>query len=154
MIWSKYSNQCRNCNSSRRRHRSKGFCTKCYPYVHKIELSKKWDITNRKTLKGYPSSWILQRPDLFAKEKIRIPRQWQSHLDWLRYREVKLKGPILGIDVEHGLQRIADMCGVRKKSIFFGSAGWIDDLFDPKQKKQLFEWIDKIEQNVPWNGIN
>jgi len=105
-------------------------------------------------LKGCPRGLVLQRYEDFPKVKLEIAQQWQSRLDWLRYREDKLKGHILGIDIEHGLQRIARMSGVKDKSIFFGSAGWIDEIFDLEQKRQLFEWIDRIEQGVPWDGIN
>lgn len=127
---------------------------KCYPYVHKLKLAAKWDVNDPKTLKGFPGGGILLHPDYFKRAKVGIPRQWQARLDWLRYREEKLKGPILGIDVEHGLRRIAAMCRVRDRTIFFGLAGWIDELFDLKQKRQLFKWIDDIEQGVPWSGID
>ncbi len=154
MKWSKYSNKCKNCFTTHRKHQAKGYCSKCYPYIRRIELSKKWRIDQPSTLKGYPSSWIFRKIDVFNKVKIGIPKQWQSRLDWLRCRDEQLNRNIEGIDIEFGLRRIARMCGVRDKSMFHGSAGYIDYSFDLKQKKLIFEWIDRLEQGIPWQGIN
>jgi hypothetical protein len=145
---------CKNCNSSRRRVFARGYCSKCYHYVHLVELARKWDLSNPSTLKRYPGGLFLRKSKDFAKVKLRVPKQWQERLDWLRDRERYISGKIDGIDIEYALQRIANLAGSREPGLFHGIAGHLDDVFDREQRRELFKLMDKIELSIPWRGVN
>ncbi|MFH0989612.1 MAG: hypothetical protein V1799_06300 [bacterium] len=145
---------CKNCNSKNRRIQANGYCSKCYRYVRLIELSKKWDINQPSTLKGYPNSSFLRNPRFFHKIKERVPRQWQNRLDWLRTRGIILENNIEGINLEYAFTRIADLVGVSNKNLFFGLASYFNSRFPPDDRKEIYRLLDKIEQSVPLKGIN
>ena len=145
---------CHNCNSSRNNHGARDYCVKCYPIILRLEKAKRWNYSDKTTLKNFPelSGQIDQKK--FNKIKNGFIKQLETRLSWFRTRENKLKGDIGGIDLEDGFNRIAKYCGVRDNSLFHSSANTFDHNFSIEQKKIIFEFIDEIEQNRKWKGID
>jgi hypothetical protein len=146
--------KCINCESTRNVHKSRGYCKRCYPIQLRVEKAEQWDFNNPITLKTFPKGFSNIDEGTFMKIKKGVIIQLKERLDWFRIREQRLKGDIFGIDIEYGLNRIANYCGVRDKSLFHSSANTFDHNFNMKQKKIIFEYIDRIEQNIDWRGID
>lgn len=142
-------NQCKNCNSIYRKHKAKGYCIKCYNYVRKMAIAMKWDINNPITLKTYPRVLMGREPKQFERVKIGCVRQLQERLNWLREKE-ELKGQADGLDLELVFNRIAQKSGVRNKSMFNGYTDVFNNRFEKNQKNLLYEFLNKIEQDIPW----
>ena len=79
--------------------------------------------------------------------------QIERRLFALWAKEEKLKGMVKGIDVEYLLGRLGRACRVRKKDLFQGVAGCIDEHFDDNQRKLFFEMLNRIEENLPSKAI-
>jgi len=146
--------KCHNCQSDKRRIIARGYCSKCYRYILLIDNSKKWDLNDPATLKGYPHTPELRTKQCFCLIKERVPKQWKDHLDWLHYREKQLNENIDGLLLEEAFQRIARLCGARNHFLFSGYANVFGNTFSLAQRKKLFHFFDMIEQSIPWNGIN
>lgn len=149
----KYSS-CQNCKSINSLYKARGYCIKCYPIVLRLEKTEKWKYNNPNTLKSFPKGFSFPDEKRFVKIKKGIIQQLKERLDLFRMREQRLKDDIYGIDIEYGFDRIAKYCGVRETSLFRSSANTFDHNFTMKQKKIIFEFIDRIEQKLNWKGID
>lgn len=115
------------------------------------------------SLKGYPEMALSYRnknykSKLFVEIKDGFKSPIQGRLDFLRHREAELTGQVQvdGITIEYSFERIASKCrGMRDyRRLFHGCAGSIDAHFDVQQKRYLFSLLNRIEENIPWDGIN
>jgi len=156
--WSRKYDKCGNCQSDRFKHVAKGYCRRCYGLIKRLNEVEHWDPANPQSLKGFPSidmPYDSQRfSRVFKKIQSGVASQIRGRLAFLKAREERLNYPIQGIDIEHGLRRIAQCCGTKDRNLFFGIAGYIDLTFDLNQRKILYEWLNRIEENIPWRGIN
>ena len=153
--WSINHEECKNCGTIRYPHIAKGLCKRCYPLQIKLQRLEGWDISEPKSLKGFPHS---VRPFIRTQEyldgfKIDAKKQIKYRLNCLRMREEKLKSIIKGTDVEHMLNKIARMIGPGGDKLHHGVADLIDQNFNRKQKKLIYILLNKIEETVPWKGI-
>lgn len=154
IMWHKKYQHCFNCISIKNPHKAKGYCQKCYPIQLRIEKVEKWDFAVHETLATLPKVFLQLDEKVLLKIKKGVLSQLKNRLDWFKIREQRLKDDIYGIDIEYGLERIASYSGVRKKNLFHSSANTFDHNFSMKQKKIIFEFIDDIEQNINWKGID
>jgi len=161
--WSHEYAKCQNCGSERFPHKGRGYCKRCYPLVKRMEKIDSWDLSNPQSLKGYPVMALTYRNEnykrkLFIELKYGCKAQIKERLDFLRHREAKLTGQVQvdGLTLEMSLARIASKCRKIKdyRRLFFGCAGSIDAHFDAEQKRYLFSLLNRIEENIPWSGIN
>ena len=155
--WSINHEECKNCGTIRYPHIAKGFCKRCYPLQLKLQQLQGWDVSNPKSLKGFPHSRrsFIKKQDYLDGFKIDAKEQIDSRLNYLRMREEKLKGIITGIDVEYKLERIAELALRRryKFGFYHGIVGVIDQNFNRKQKKLIYILLNKIDEALPWKGI-
>ena len=152
-MWSKKYDNCKNCKTTRYRHLSRGYCTRCYPLVYRIEKTTKWNLNDRSSLTYYPRS-IRMDAEKFKHFKLGCINQIEERLESLADREKYLSGIIEGLDIEYQLQRISRRAGARDRNLFHGNANYIDWNFNPKQKKILFSLLNKIEESIQWGGID
>jgi len=154
-MWSSKFSQCQNCNTVKIAHKARGYCKKCYPLVIRLEKVELWNYSDKDSLQLFPkgiSSMVDEK--YFNKMKLVAKKQLKERLDWLQIRERKLNEDIFGIDLEYGFGRLAKYCGVNKNGLFHSSANTFDHNFSMKQKKIIFKFIDDIEQNIKWRGID
>jgi hypothetical protein len=128
-------------------------CGNCYNAHRHLNQIDKWDISDEKSLKGYPPGAMYRNPRKLALLQSGHRKEWQRHLRLLRLREEMLRGPISGIDLEDQLNRIARVAGA-KKNLFDGVAGPVGMCFGAEQRSRLYELLNRIEEGVPWRGIN
>jgi hypothetical protein len=162
--WSHEHAKCQNCGSERFPHKGKGYCQRCYPLVKKIEKVDCWDLSNPQSLKGFNQSVLTHltyHPDgnykrkLFRKIKDGYKSQTKERLDFFRHREEALTDQVWGLQIEVEFKRIASKCGIKDyRKLFYGSGSVIDAMFDTEQKKYLFTLLNKIQENIRWDGIN
>ena len=121
----------------------------CYRLTLKKERAEQWQFGQAPTLKGYP---FRCDPPLscttFEGFKRKVIRHYQDRLDRLKYRGEKLKGDVDGLDLEYGFDHLACLAGSRTRNLFHGYAGWFEDTFRPKQRRELLSVIDRIERDV------
>jgi hypothetical protein len=118
--------------------------------LHQID---NWDISDEKSLKGYPPGDIYRNSKKLALLQIGHRKEWQRRLSLLKLREERLKGSVSGKDLEDQLSRISRLAGA-KKSLFDGVAGPVGMGFNPEQRSRLYELLNRIEEAAPWRGIN
>jgi hypothetical protein len=151
--WSRNYPHCQNCRSVRFKHKAKGYCGRCHRLVKKLERVDQWDPNDRRSLTGCPVDPVRVHSAYFERIKNHMRAQIERRLFALWAKEEKLKGMVKGIDVEYLLGRLARACRVRKKALFQGVAGCIDEHFDGNQRKLLFEMLNRIEENLPAQAI-
>jgi hypothetical protein len=151
--WSRNYPCCQNCRSVRFKHRAKGYCTRCHRLVRKLEHVDRWDPKEERSLTGCPVDPARVHPAYFERVKNHMRAQIERRLFALWAKEEKLKGMVKGIDVEYMLGRLARACRVRKKDLFQGVAGCIDEHFDGNQRKLFFEMLNRIEESLPSKAI-
>jgi hypothetical protein len=147
------SSACANCGTTRYPLKARGMCGRCYNAHRHLDQIDEWDISDEKSLKGYPPGAMYRNPRKLALLQSGHRKEWQRHLSLLRLKEERLRGPISGIDLEDQLNRIARLAGA-KKNVFDGVAGPVGMCFDPEQRHRLYELLNQIEEAVPWRGIN
>jgi hypothetical protein len=96
---------CANCRTDRYQHVARGFCTRCYPLVRRLEQLSNWDLSNPESMKGFPPGLLpfLQTQAEVEAFKVDAKEQIQSRLNELRTREEKLNSEINGIDIKYQL---------------------------------------------------
>jgi hypothetical protein len=152
--WSRKFEKCQQCGTKRFKHKARGLCIRCYQLVKKLEQVTHWNLYDAKSLTDYPTDMMFHDPQTFQLVHSDVSNQIKERLEFLLRKERKLEGPVDGIDIERQLGRIAIKCRVKDKSMFHGRAGSIDDDFNTKQIKRLFELLNEIEEGIPWAGID
>lgn len=151
--WSRKFGSCRNCGTLRYPHGGLGYCQRCYPLVKRRVQAEKWDRSAPETLLGYPREGDEALKE-FDSIKCGYVKQLNERLQVLKARERKLAGPVFGINIEYQLRRIAKLAKSRDENLYFGIASSIDDMFQPDQKVFFYGLLNKLEESVPWRGIN
>ena len=128
-------------------------CGRCDNAHRHLDQIDKWDISDEKSLKGYPPGAIYRNSKKLALLQLRHRKEWQRRLSLLKLREERLKGSISGKDIEDQLRRIARLAGAKKR-LFDGVAGPVGMGFGPEQRSRLYELLNRIEESAPWRGIN
>lgn len=157
MKWSREYNKCKNCSTIRFKHKARGYCEKCYPNVKRIEKVKKWKYTNiPESIKlGLPNDSRLWKKETFLKIKNGNIEQLKDRLQEIKNREQKLNQDIIGLDIETQLNRIANQYKrAIEKDIFKNVSSVFNNNFDNKQRKIIFECLNRIEENIRWSGID
>ena len=152
--WAKAYRHCENCKTTRRAHRAHGYCTRCSPLIRQLESTRKWNLNDPKSLKGYFSLTSTWRSDTLESVRASRITNLQAHLDYLKTREAQLAGKIDGLDLESAFNRIAQRCNRRNQSLFQGSSTFFDHNFTPKQKRILFRILNDIEEPYPYTGTS
>jgi hypothetical protein len=148
--WSKKFGKCQQCGTKRFKHKAKGLCTRCYRLLRKLEQVDRWDLSDPKSLKGYPRESCFHDPETLARVRAFEAREIRERLDYLKYAETILERPINGLDLEGMLNNIARQCGVKKQQLFFGTASSINFHFNPEQRRILYRYLNEIQENIPW----
>ena len=151
--WAKSYRHCINCTTTRRAHRAHGYCIRCSPLIRQLEIIKKWDLSDPKSLKGYfrlTSTW---RPDTLESVRASRIAKLQEHLDYLKTREEQLTEKIEGLDLEYAFNRVAQLCDRRNAHLFQGASSFFDQNFSQKQKRILFRLLNDIEETLPYTRI-
>jgi hypothetical protein len=107
-----------------------------------------WQIGHPSTLKGYPFlSGGIDHPK-FDGFKRKVIRHYQTRLDYLNRRGLKLKGDVDGLDLEYAFGQLARLAGSKNRNLFHGLCGWFEMIFGPEQRRALLRIADKIEKEV------
>ena len=154
MAWSRKHPACISCGATRRKHKAKGLCSKCYLYAPKLQVINAWNYSNIDNLKYFPKEFLPVNQTKFDKIKLGLIKQYQNRLNNIKSVESKLQGVVTGIDVEYMLQNIVALSKAKDKNMFHSIAGTIDLNFNSDQKKLIYKLLNEIEENVPWKGIN
>jgi len=152
--WSRKHDRCANCGTTRRRHRAKGYCSLCYALHRQLSQVRAWDFAKPETLVKYPRESMFWRRDVFDQLKAGYIEQIEERLGQLRVREAMLDGPIEGIDLEFQLERIAALAGLRGRAIYNNLANHIHEAFRPGQRLEIYRLLSRIEENLPWIGVD
>lgn len=147
------SSSCASCGTTRYPIKARGMCGRCDNAHRHLDQIDKWDISDEKSLKGYPPGAIYRNSKKLALLQLRHRKEWQRRLSLLKLREERLKGSISGKDIEDQLRRIARLAGAKKR-LFDGVAGPVGMGFGPEQRSRLYELLNRIEESAPWRGIN
>jgi hypothetical protein len=137
--WAHEWNACRNCETTRRPHKARGYCSYCYRLSRKLGKICSWTQKDFPDLAGLSPNFL---DNNIEKIKEACKAQVNIHLERVHAIERKLNGPISGIDIEFKLRRIARKSrvstqGKNPQSLYHGIAGYIEDNFDPHQRKIL-----------------
>ena len=153
--WSRKYDSCVNCKTRRYSHRGRGYCTRCYGLIRKLENVSRWDLADVSTLKDYPRDFAFFNEESFVKIKKGFEKQINDRLDFLKIREEKFEEKLVDpLDIEYQLRHLAQCARVRNKNIFFGIAGYIQTEFLPEQRKVLYHLLNEIEEGISWRGID
>ncbi len=152
--WSRHHSACRNCGTGRHPHRGRGYCTRCYRLIRKIEQAEKWSLSDSATLPNWPWAYLIHDEARFERIRQDYILQIKERLQFLQIREVKLFNPIDGLSIEYELRSIARRAGIRDHGIFHSTASVFDEQFDLDQKNILFRLLNRIQEGIPWNGID
>jgi|HubBroStandDraft_1064217.scaffolds.fasta_scaffold02450_2 hypothetical protein len=147
------SSACASCGTTRYPLKARGMCGRCYNAQRHLDQIERWNLSDEQSLKGYPPGAMYRNPKKLALLQFGHRKEWQRRLSLLRLREKRLRGPIGGKDLEDQLGRIARLAGA-KKNLFDGVAGPVGQCFGPEQRSRLYELLNRIEESVPWRGIN
>jgi len=154
--WSRRYDICVNCRSNRRPHAGRGYCSRCYPLLLRIEQAKRWTLDDRRSLRGFPSGpgWPI---DSWAFTAIQtgVLRQLLDRLDLFRIWEDHRAGRVNDLDVEYQLSRLA--LAARTKTgwnLFHGVCHALRSDFSKKQITILYRLLNDIEEDIPWRGVD
>lgn len=145
MPWSRHSESCRQCTTTRFKHKAKGLCIRCYSLVRQTEVIQHWDLLDRTTLKGYPKNsamWTQKTLEWTRKHRLQSIKSRLSHY---RYREETLRGEVDGHLLACQFDRVAELAG-SKACFSRGGSNRFDWDYTPEQKKKLFSILNEIEE--------
>jgi hypothetical protein len=123
---------CAHCRTVRYPIHAKGYCKDCYGLVRRKKQIEAWDWDDPATLKDYPPAYPRPRevPSKIPEDSPINPRNeflnLKAHelkiindrLRRLRSREIRLSGPIKGMDIELMLRHLAEHAGL-ETGLFF-----------------------------------
>jgi hypothetical protein len=151
--WSRRHESCRNCGTQELNHKARGYCRRCYPLVLRREKVEAWDLDDPDTLVHYPSEREFRSRQWFNRIKTGYLRQLDDRLRRIQVREARRSESVEGLDLEFLLTDIAALCGIRGKSLYHGVSGSFDT-FTPDQRQLLYQLLIRIEESLPWRGID
>ncbi len=153
-MWPKKYKNCLNCGTCRFEYKARGHCVRCYPYILKIEKISRWDLSDSKTLVGYPREYTLRNSKYFVRIKKSFLEQLNERLSEFKYKEKKLQSDVDGGDVVAIFQRISRLARSSNKDFLWHQEDLFDHNFNKKQKKILYKLLNDIEENIRWTGID
>jgi hypothetical protein len=158
--WARGWNACRNCETTRRPHKARGYCSYCYRFIRQLAKIGSWTEKDFPDLAGSSLDFLSNNME---KIKDACKEQINNHMARVRAVEKRLNGPIDGLSIEYQLNRIARSIKISKKrrnsqSLFHGIAGYIDDNFHADQRIILYKLLNKIEEQrrevpIDWNAV-
>lgn len=158
--WAREWNSCRNCETTRRPHKARGYCTHCYRLIEKLAKISSWTPHDLPDLAGLSPRFLDNNIERI-KDACKV--QVTAHLERARAIERKLHGPITGLDIEYQLRRLAATVRVstrqkRSQSLYHGIAGYVEDTFDSTQRQILYRLLNKMEDQkrnvrINWNAV-
>ena len=149
MPWSTKHEQCVSCGTARRPHKGRGLCSRCYALTRKLEQVQQWDTSDPKTLKGCPLPGAHADPKRVARFKASFAKQLREQLDSLRQRELKLAGPIDGLDLELMLERVAALARGPRAGLYNGLATLLQSALDDDQRHLIYELLFRVVDCQP-----
>ena len=153
--WSKNSDHCVNCLTEDRRHAARGYCTKCYRILRRIEVTREWMHDCERPPAGFPFLRVPRDPAAFERVKSGIVRQLEGHLARLATRrQMVADRTVEGISIEFLLRDIAVMAGAKESSVCTSVANIMNDDFTPEQKATIYELLLDIDESIPRRMIN
>jgi hypothetical protein len=145
---------CANCKTERYGICCRGHCYRCYRLIVQKEDVERWDLKVPSTLKRLPRiiGGYSQRSleEELPKIKAERLRELQYRLWLLKTQEAQRNGEVTGLDIEHGLRRVADWCG-GKEDAMAGIASMVTYHFDPEARRVLLGWLFDIEESMRWD---
>ena len=146
---------CVNCGTSSLLIKARGYCTRCYPILLRLEHTQQWDATRRETLRHYPKLSNYP-PHHWANDFPRIKkhtiRELKKRLLHFKSIEEQLSGRINGFDIEQKLRYLAIRAGAGRNSLS-RCAGVLDSHFTWEQRKLLFKLLTEVSESIKWDGI-
>lgn len=152
--WATRNTRCANCLSDRFPHKARGFCDRCYVLIRRIETVEAWRLEIPSSLRGYPRDDVYWNSESFERVKPGHLKQLRARLYLYREWERLRKGRVEPLYVEGQLNCIAMMAGARRRNLFHGMAGSLEDTFSKRQLDYLYRLLNDIEQAIPWRGID
>src|SRR5438105_3358680 len=125
-------NKCKNCGTLRRPIKARGYCTRCYPVVLRLDAIEQWDLRRPESLKYYPESSAFRTERYFAALQKGFTSQLSTHLLGLRMRESHRTNGVDGMAIEMQLRRLARRVGAGR-DVHYHSAGHIASVFPQDQ---------------------
>ena len=160
---------CVNCGTVRYTIKGRGYCSRCYYIVRRIEEARAWDVSKLEKLPHFPKSgYDLVCPSGKKVRNYYFPEYWEKmfpqikqhtieelekRLLHLMLAESELAGPIDGYAIELKLAWLAHKARARDKRVLRGIASAINGHFTPQQRKLLFKWLNEICESIKWEGI-
>jgi hypothetical protein len=158
--WARGWNTCRNCDTTRRPHKARGYCNLCYRLIQKLSKIDSWTPNDFPHLL-WSSPHFLDNNISAIKDACKA--QVNVHLKRVHGVENKLNGSISGLDIEYQLKRISAKIrvpsgGKRTKSLYHGVADYIEGNFNSTQRHILYMLLNKIEDQtrtmrINWNAV-
>lgn len=146
---------CVNCNSPDRPIKTRGYCTRCYPIVLRLEHTQQWDATRPITLRHYPKGFgysIGSWKNNFPRIKEYTIRELKKRLFHFKQLEEQLSGRIDGFDVEQKLRCLGVQAGAKRNSLS-RCTEIFDMSFTLKQRKVLFKLLTEMTESIKWDGV-
>jgi hypothetical protein len=147
---------CVNCGTTRYLIKARGYCTRCYPILLRLEHAQRWDALRREPLRDYPklstyppNHW----KNDFPRIKEHVIRELKKRLLHFYSVEKKLSGRIDGFDIEQKLRYLGIRAGAGRNALS-RCAGALDSSFTWEQRKLLFKLLTEVSEDIKWSGIN
>jgi hypothetical protein len=146
---------CVNCGSSSYPIKARGYCTRCYPILLRLEHAQQWDASRPETLRHYPK--LSNYPphhwkNDFPRIKKHTIRELKKRLLHFKSIEEELLGRVNGFDIEQKLRYLAVRAGAGRNPLA-RCAGVLDSQFTWKQRKIFFKLLTEVTENIRWDGI-
>jgi hypothetical protein len=145
---------CGNCKTERYGIFCRGYCYRCYPLIVRKEEVERWDLKIPSTLKRLPSicADYSQRAleEEFPKIKAKRLKELEFRLWLFKTQEARRNGEVTGLDIEHGLCRVAKWCGGKEAAVQ-GIASTVNSHFEPEARRALLGWLFNIEESMRWD---
>ena len=110
--WSKKYDNCQNCHTNRFKHVARGYCSRCYRLIRKLEKFDRWNSSDPASIKGFPGNPYFESPDRIERIKAKLRNQTERQLFSIWAKEEKLNNFVNGTDIEKLLGRIANQCRI------------------------------------------
>lgn len=147
--WSRSSDKCLNCATTRHRHRARGYCTRCSYLVDRLKIVESWNADDPESLAAFPFGGADRR--VVQKAKAGFAKQLNARLAFLRACEKLRTSYVSGLAIEYQLRRLSELAGNRRGwDLHAGLATPIGHEFSPEQRRFLFGLLNDIEEGVPW----
>jgi hypothetical protein len=154
--WPNRYERCKNCgcDADHRPYGSRGYCSRCFYLIRRIENVKAWDRTRPETLRGIDKLVAAGLDDDFEFVRKDFVRQAKARLSCLRVRQMRRNGEleVEGLDIEHKLGKLLRF--LRPKAAYPQNASDINHHFNSDERRILYGLLDDLEEHLPWKGFS